>query len=179
MADHPLRPATRRRLGGPLPHQLADGPRAPPQAGACYAEAPFHHRTCGRSPFPLDLHGLGAPLAFALSQDQTLRENLSWPPAYKQAGRNLQSNLKRNCGALANAIQFSKNTSNKKLKQLLNLSRAFEKNFQRTKFNITQPVFLSRGLSTLLKTTPTLNFLTKNNLARKLNLTQPCKLSRG
>ena len=28
-------------------------------------------------PFPHDLHGLGAPLAFALSQDQTLRENLS------------------------------------------------------------------------------------------------------
>ena len=25
MADHPLRPATRRRLGEPLPHQLADG----------------------------------------------------------------------------------------------------------------------------------------------------------
>ena len=33
MADHPLRPATRRRLGGPLPHQLPDGPRAPPPAG--------------------------------------------------------------------------------------------------------------------------------------------------
>ncbi len=32
MAGRPLRPATRRRLGGPLPRQLADGPRAPPQA---------------------------------------------------------------------------------------------------------------------------------------------------
>ena len=33
MAGHPLRPATRRSLGGPLPHQLADRPRAhpPPQ----------------------------------------------------------------------------------------------------------------------------------------------------
>ena len=27
MADHPLRPATRRRLGRPLPHQLPDKPR--------------------------------------------------------------------------------------------------------------------------------------------------------
>ena len=29
MAGHPLRPATRHRLGGPLPRQLADRPRAP------------------------------------------------------------------------------------------------------------------------------------------------------
>ena len=28
VADHPLRPATRRRLGRPLPHQLADRTRA-------------------------------------------------------------------------------------------------------------------------------------------------------
>ena len=31
-ADHPLRPATRRCLGEPLPHQLADRPRDPPRA---------------------------------------------------------------------------------------------------------------------------------------------------
>ncbi len=30
VADHPLRPATRKSLGEPLPHQLADGTRAPP-----------------------------------------------------------------------------------------------------------------------------------------------------
>ena len=30
MAVHPLRPATRRRLGRPLPHQQADRPRAHP-----------------------------------------------------------------------------------------------------------------------------------------------------
>ena len=30
MAGHPLRPATRRRLGRPLPHQQADRPRAHP-----------------------------------------------------------------------------------------------------------------------------------------------------
>jgi hypothetical protein len=32
--DHPLRPGTRRRLGEPLPHQLADRPRANPVAAA-------------------------------------------------------------------------------------------------------------------------------------------------
>ena len=32
MAGHPLRPATRRSLGGPLPHQQADRPRAHPEA---------------------------------------------------------------------------------------------------------------------------------------------------
>ena len=32
MADRPLRPATRRCLGEPLPHQLADRPRDPPKA---------------------------------------------------------------------------------------------------------------------------------------------------
>ena len=32
MADHPLRPATHRCLGGPLPHQPANGTRAHPQA---------------------------------------------------------------------------------------------------------------------------------------------------
>jgi hypothetical protein len=32
VADHPLRPATRLCLGGLLPHQQADRPRAPPKA---------------------------------------------------------------------------------------------------------------------------------------------------
>ncbi len=32
VADHPLRPATDRRLGGPLPHQPANRTRTPPQA---------------------------------------------------------------------------------------------------------------------------------------------------
>ena len=31
MADHPLRPATRLSLGGPLPHQQADRPRVHPK----------------------------------------------------------------------------------------------------------------------------------------------------
>src|SRR5258707_11794503 len=33
----------------------------------------------GRSPFSCDLHVLGAPLTFVLSQDQTLQLNLSSP----------------------------------------------------------------------------------------------------
>ena len=40
MTDHPLRPVTHRRLGGPLPRQLANGTRAHRKAEA-YAEASF------------------------------------------------------------------------------------------------------------------------------------------
>ena len=36
MAGHPLRPATRRRLGEPLPHQLADRPRGTFPAHCCF-----------------------------------------------------------------------------------------------------------------------------------------------
>ena len=35
MAGRPLRPATRHSLGEPLPHQLADRPRAHPEAPGC------------------------------------------------------------------------------------------------------------------------------------------------
>ncbi|CDN46171.1 hypothetical protein BN871_LE_00010 [Paenibacillus sp. P22] len=35
MADHPLRSATHRRLGEPLPHQLANAPQAHPQVTDC------------------------------------------------------------------------------------------------------------------------------------------------
>ena len=41
MADRPLRPAIRRCLGGPLPRQQADGPRAPPEA-----KKHFFHQSC-------------------------------------------------------------------------------------------------------------------------------------
>ena len=110
MAGHPLRPATHRRLGRPLPHQLANGTRAHLQAVACKQRPPSpleHHprgssgispgfpglsRSCrqithalltrsplSRSPRQAsgtashDLHALGTPPAFVLSQDQTLR----------------------------------------------------------------------------------------------------------
>ena len=40
MADRPLRPATRRRHGRPLPHHLADRPRAPPEAEVLFLTRP-------------------------------------------------------------------------------------------------------------------------------------------
>ena len=107
MADHPLRPATDRRLGGPLPHQPANQTRVhliPPEFFT-----PYHAVLCayavlavisnryppvwGRLPTryspvrhsvswnpsenfnqntSFDLHVLGTPPAFILSQDQTL-----------------------------------------------------------------------------------------------------------
>ena len=45
MADHPLRPATRLSLGGPLPRQLADRPRTPPGVIACRSRGHLLPRT--------------------------------------------------------------------------------------------------------------------------------------
>ena len=102
MGDLPLRTPTDRRLGGPLPRQLANQTHAHPQAshlttGRCRPLAssgvnpPFGglSRSRGKvayalltrapvvsgasSLLPLDLHVLGLSLAFILSQDQTLR----------------------------------------------------------------------------------------------------------
>ena len=98
MTVRPLRPATDRRLGEPLPHQPANRTRAPPDATrrpfplpdyavlALLSESysphqgryptrysPVCHFT--RSPkrtFSFDLHVLGTPPALILSQDQTL-----------------------------------------------------------------------------------------------------------
>ncbi len=93
MADHPLRPAMDRRLGEPLPHQLANPTRAHPspinlspkgtytvlaQISLCYSVErgrfprvthPFAARSKRSA---LDLHVLSLPPAFVLSQDQTL-----------------------------------------------------------------------------------------------------------
>ncbi len=107
VAVRPLRPATGRCLGGPLPRQLADRTRAPPvpprlsaarhapsrvhavlaAVSGCYppvrgrlptryspvrhsVRAPPSEKFGARTPF--DLHVLGTPPAFILSQDQTL-----------------------------------------------------------------------------------------------------------
>ena len=93
MADRPLRPATDRSLGGPLPRQLANRTQAAPKApfgfgpqAACGISpgfpglsptsghvptrfSPVRHSPCGAC----DLHVLSIPPAFALSQDQTLK----------------------------------------------------------------------------------------------------------
>ena len=107
VGDHPLRPPTRRRLGKPLPYQLADGPQVPPKAHCCFRSkililttlrgisSPFEllspasgqvtNVLLTRSPLsaianaPSDLHVLSTPPAFILSQDQTLR---SFPYAF-------------------------------------------------------------------------------------------------
>ena len=97
MADHPLRPATRHRLGRPLPYQLADGPQAIPclailaddlypalllkVQGPSAITSPFDelwpwqglviYVLLTRSPVtlagPHDLHALSTPPAFILS----------------------------------------------------------------------------------------------------------------
>ena len=107
MADYPLRSATDRRLGRPLPYQLTNQTQAHPvpinlwrfpHAGTSLYEVlipvsrgyppvrgrlPTRYSPVRRSPclhlnefsfrhFPLDLHVLGTPPAFILSQDQTL-----------------------------------------------------------------------------------------------------------
>ena len=102
LAGHPLRPATRHRLGGPLPHQQPDRTRAPLPATEAFHLHPMGCRSYaglssvsrGYTPpegrlltrysavcrfiivaeatITLDLHALSAPPAFTLSQDQTL-----------------------------------------------------------------------------------------------------------
>ena len=102
VGGHPLRSPTRHRLGRPLPYQLADGTQAPPEANCSFSHQASNpndlmryyqsfrtaipHFGAGHQrvthPFaakrvlllsPLDLHVLGTPPAFILSQDQTLR----------------------------------------------------------------------------------------------------------
>ena len=125
MADRPLRPATRRCLGRPLPHQLADRPRAPPEAESisspghatrwghpvlapvsrgypglrgrlltCYSpvrHSVFTSVATGWTSF--DLHVLGTPPAFVLSQDQTLHRRSALDPEgsgrHRRAGSGL------------------------------------------------------------------------------------------
>ena len=109
VSDHPLRPDRHRRLGRPLPHQLANVPQAHLLVDA-YTEASFQELllyllfVCGisqnffwlfpskrqvtyvlltraplyssRRTFAFDLHVLGTPPAFVLSQDQTLQASI-------------------------------------------------------------------------------------------------------
>ena len=127
MADHPLRPATRRCLGEPLPHQLADRPRDPPEApehfltrpcdpvgisgispsflGLFQSSGQVSHVILTRSPLThvtrrssaFDLHVLGPPPAFVLSQDQTLRQNLQPAPPKRCRPSNQWCDTTRRC----------------------------------------------------------------------------------
>ena len=105
MAGQPLSPATDRRLGGPLPRQLANQTRVHLRAinlwhskscdlnalcgistiftvlfptprqvtHALLTRPPLKHLGASSLMSPLDLHVLGTPPAFVLSQDQTLK----------------------------------------------------------------------------------------------------------
>ena len=100
VAVQPLSPATRLRLGEPLPHLLADRTRAAPKPDCSFYLPAYGvladvsiccppvwdtfsrvtHPSATRiiiqqafKLFPFDLHVLGTPPAFILSQDQTLR----------------------------------------------------------------------------------------------------------
>ena len=115
MAGRPLRPATRRRLGRPSPHQQADRPRAHPPPknfphtrmrksvisgirprfqGLSRSGGQVAHVLLTRSPLirpaswpsPFDLHVLSTPPAFVLSQNQTLRQCLHGTHQPKPAG---------------------------------------------------------------------------------------------
>ena len=48
VTGRPLKPATRRSLGRPLPHQLADTPRPPLWARACKHRLPFICKSCNK-----------------------------------------------------------------------------------------------------------------------------------
>ena len=103
MAVQPLSPATRLRLGEPLPHQLPDRTQVAPSAHCCFhlsaygvlatvsrsCPPPQGTSLCFTHPSaaisskihrsliqkkPLNLHVLSTPPAFILSQDQTLRK---------------------------------------------------------------------------------------------------------
>ena len=127
MADHPLKPAIDRSLGRPLPHQLTNLTRAHPIASAfkkrhLFVRRPYsvlirispgYPQLLGRFPrvthpsatrhleqapmLPFDLHVLGIPPAFNLSQDQTLQ-------LIVRANINTYSNLLRQ--TLLQAHQF-------------------------------------------------------------------------
>ena len=100
MAVRPLRPATRLRLGEPLPHLLADRTRVPQlpdysfylsaygvlaDVSTCcppaldsssrvtHPSATKVYQKQASFILPFDLHVLSTPPAFVLSQDQTLR----------------------------------------------------------------------------------------------------------
>jgi hypothetical protein len=116
VAGRPLKPATDRSLGGPLPRQQANRTQATPKAPRGFGPRP----TCGISPsFPglsptfghiptrcspvrhspcgaCDLHVLSIPPAFALSQDQTLkfiRQDRAEAPSCRRLSTGLRSPL--------------------------------------------------------------------------------------
>src|SRR6476469_3050782 len=83
VADHPLRPATRRCLGGPLPRQLADGPRTHPVVIACIQRPPFP----SGSGDPVGLSGISKPFGqLSQSSGQIIHVLRTRSPVYSPCG---------------------------------------------------------------------------------------------
>ena len=82
MADHPLRPATDRSLGGPLPRQLANRTRDPLVAIACEQRPPFHDGPCD----PSGTCGISTPLGVLFpSTRQVSHALLTRSPLYSRS----------------------------------------------------------------------------------------------
>ena len=109
VGDRPLRSPSHRRLGGPSPRRLPNGTHARPRppkgfghhgmplggrmayhpafppavrpsgVGCIRVTHPSATLTAPKGRLPYDLHVLGLPLAFILSQDQTLRCTIDFP----------------------------------------------------------------------------------------------------
>ena len=125
MEVSPLGAPNRHSLGKPLPYQQADGAQAfslascdfsiaatlriiPPFDGLCSTKGKFlgitHPFAVGLN--PLDLHVLGTPPAFILSQDQTLKVK-PCPPVRADArvrSHTLHTEVKSVTGELAKVI---------------------------------------------------------------------------
>jgi hypothetical protein len=119
----PLGTPNRRSLGKPLPYQLADGAQAAPLASCDFNLAitlsiapPFGGISSTKGTFlgithpfavglnPLDLHVLGTPPAFILSQDQTLnRTVMPFPEIHRVQAITVVSSI---CSSRTNYPRF-------------------------------------------------------------------------
>ena len=136
MAGRPLRPATRHRLGEPLPHQQTDRPRAHPSpknfppptmrpvvisgispdfSELSQSEGQVTHVLLTRSPLihcastasSFDLHVLSTPPAFVLSQDQTLHKKTRKKNPSTQKEKTRKNQAKINLRTRKNKIKLA------------------------------------------------------------------------
>ena len=110
MADHPLRPATDRRLGEPLPHQLANPTSAAPKAQGLAIPLFPAHRICGIS------------VTFAtLSPTSRYVPMLYSPVRHSPSGASTHAAVRLACVRHAASVQ-SEPGSNSSVQSLLKLS---------------------------------------------------------
>jgi hypothetical protein len=130
VTGRPLRPATRHRLGEPLPHQLADRPRAPQKAPGCPGfdfKAMSLLITCGINPAFAELSPTFRQIAHVLRTRSPLNYSciateiipsdlhvLSTPPAFVLSqNQTLRKNLEPSVqgAAVCNRRPFPKGQS--------------------------------------------------------------------